>query len=138
MHMQEGGDKLKEKKTQAKSVRMTPTVYSIVDQCEGKGFNDKFERLVLQIKQDREAFEREVVYWEKIRAGYGQELEMVRKVRRIINDSMERLSDIDGILQTVYQYLSVLPPQAPDLKEQADGQSPHEENSHLCQKGELL
>lgn len=37
----------KETKSISKSVRMTPTVFNIVDKFEGNGFNEKFENLVL-------------------------------------------------------------------------------------------
>ena len=88
---------------------MTETVYSIVEQCDGKGFNDKFEHLVLDTKRERENLMRDVAYWEKKRAGYQRELEMVLHVSRAVNDSLKRLAEIEGMISAIYQRFSTLP-----------------------------
>lgn len=36
-----------QKKSHQRSIRMTPYVYSIIDEFEGEGFNQKFENLVI-------------------------------------------------------------------------------------------
>lgn len=40
-----------EKKEFMRSIRMTKTIKDYVEQAEGNGFNDKFEKLVLKCKR---------------------------------------------------------------------------------------
>lgn len=42
----------KEPKDINKSIRITKTVYEFIDQQEGKGFNEKLERMVLKYRND--------------------------------------------------------------------------------------
>ena len=41
-----------EKKEFMRSIRMTKTIKDYVEQAEGNGFNDKFEKLVLKCKKE--------------------------------------------------------------------------------------
>ena len=113
---------MKEKKTQAKSVRMTPTVYSIVDQCEGRGFNDKFERFVLQTKKDQECLKREISDWHEIRVGYQKEADRINEIRSLLKASEERIEYIDAYLGILCNWILSL---GSDDGEQADNQSLH-------------
>lgn len=44
----------KEKKTIIRSVRITQTVYDIVDNFEGNGFNEKFQNLILYCFKEKD------------------------------------------------------------------------------------
>lgn len=50
----------KEKKSISRSVRMTPTVYDIVDSFEGNGFNEKFQNIVLYCFKEKEKVRKDI------------------------------------------------------------------------------
>lgn len=52
----------KEKKSISRSVRMTPTVYDIVDSFEGNGFNEKFQNLVLYCFKEKEKVRKDIKF----------------------------------------------------------------------------
>lgn len=53
---------IKEKKSISRSVRMTQTVYDIVDSFEGNGFNEKFQNLVLYCFKEKEKVRKDIKF----------------------------------------------------------------------------
>lgn len=51
---------IKEKKSISRSVRMTQTVYDIVDSFEGNGFNEKFQNLVLYCFKEKDKVRQDI------------------------------------------------------------------------------
>lgn len=98
----------KEKKSLSKSIRMTERVYSIVNECDGKGFNEKFENLVLQIRIDREKLTRDMEYWQHNRSKYVEELDTVRILSRAVDESAKCIADIQNSLSAIQKWIAPL------------------------------
>lgn len=101
----------KEKKSLSKSVRMTESVYSIVNECDGKGFNEKFENLVLQIRTDRERLTRDIENWQLRRSKYVKELDIVLTLSRAMDESAKCIADVQRSLSAVQKWITSLPPE---------------------------
>lgn len=102
---------MKEKKSVSKSIRMTESVYSIVNACDGKGFNEKFENLVLQIRTEQKQLKRDMENWERRREKYMQELDMVLTLSRVMDESAKYVANIQGSLSAVQNWIATLPPE---------------------------
>lgn len=111
----------KEKKSLSKSIRMTERVYSIVNECDGKGFNEKFENLVLQIRIDREELTRDMEYWQHNRSKYVEELDTVHILSRAMDESAKCIADIQDSLSAIQKWIASLPPEIETGSASKDG-----------------
>lgn len=99
----------KQTKSISKSVRMTPTVFDMVDKFEGNGFNEKFENLVLFcLKEESEikkAIKEQKVSYERQTARKVKEIEDLDKLIKSKRESLEALKQVsikaDDLIRTM-------------------------------------
>lgn len=96
---------IKEKKSISRSVRMTQTVYDIVDSFEGNGFNEKFQNLVLYCFKEKD----------KVRDNIQKAQERFKRIEKQYENSIdnntkkiEKQQDVLDKLQTVSYYVDNL------------------------------
>lgn len=95
----------KEKKSISRSVRMTQTVYDIVDNFEGNGFNDKLQNLVLYCFKEKE----------RVRKDINNAQERFRRTEKQYQDRIEKNTqkikqqqDVLSKLQSIEYYVGIL------------------------------
>lgn len=76
-----------QKKSYQRSIRMTPYVYSIVDEFEGEGFNQKFENLVIYFSKVEENLKNNIIKKEKT----------IKKLDKEIAEKTSILTKLDNI-----------------------------------------
>lgn len=88
----------KEKKSISRSIRMTPTVYSIVDKFNGNGFNEKFENLVLYCQKEEKKIKKAI---NELQKNYNLLIERKNKeidhLNKEIDDKRTVLKDLDNL-----------------------------------------
>ncbi len=90
---------VKEKKSNAKSVRMSDNVLGYVEGFEGNGFNEKFENMVLYFMENDKKLKERIIYSEKKLRSL--ETDIQKK-----SDLLKELSLLESRLGTIKSYLS--------------------------------
>ena len=95
----------KEKKSISRSVRMTKTVYDIVDNFEGNGFNEKLQNLVLYCFKEKDRVRKEINNaQERFRRTEKQYQDRINKMAQKI----EQQQDVLGKIQSIEYYVGIL------------------------------
>ena len=88
----------RETKSISKSVRMTPTVFNIVDKFEGSGFNEKFENLVLFCLQEENNIKIAIKEQKSILNRQAErKAKEIGKLDKIINSKKVALEDLKKV-----------------------------------------
>lgn len=96
---------IKEKKSISRSVRMTQTVYDIVDSFEGNGFNEKFQNLVLYCFKEKEKVRKDIKFMHD-RANRNE-----KEYQKRMEQNSRKLESQQGILNklnSVAYYVDIL------------------------------
>lgn len=99
----------RETKSISKSVRMTPTVFNIVDKFKGNGFNEKFENLVLFCLQEEKnikiAIKEQKAIYDRQAARKAKEIENLDKLINSKKVALEALKQVtvkaDDLIKTI-------------------------------------
>ncbi len=99
----------RETKSISKSVRMTPTVFNIVDKFEGNGFNEKFENLVLFCLREenniKKAIKEQKAVYDRQTARKVKEIEDLDKLINSKKEALEVLKQVtvksDELIRTI-------------------------------------
>lgn len=97
----------KEKKEFSRSIRMTKTIKAYVEQAEGNGFNDKFERLVLKCKKEEPELDNRIV----------QKKEQLRKLEQNIRERQSVVMALDQLKRDINRYVDQIPSEPKPEKE---------------------
>ncbi len=100
---------VKEKKTISRSIRMTQTVYDIVNKYEGNGFNEKFENMVLYCFREENRIKAAIKEQQEIyklrQAQCDREITNINKriddKRRVLHRVSELADGIENLLKTI-------------------------------------
>lgn len=99
----------KEKKTISRSIRMTETVYNIVNKYGGNGFNEKFENMVLycfrEEKRIKAAIKEQQEMYKLRQAQCDREITNINKrideKREVLNKVSDLAEGIENLLKTI-------------------------------------
>lgn len=98
-----------EKKSIVKTIRMAPSVHDYINSQTGSNFSDKFEQLVLEMR-DGEVSRREILalYDSRLKAKEKQLHEVTVRLQRLdkIIQSLQWVScDVDGLVETTKRFV---------------------------------
>ena len=96
---------IKEKKSISRSVRMTQTVYDIVDSFEGNGFNEKFQNLVLYCFKEKEKVRKDI---KSLQDRAKRNEEQYQRQMKQNSKKLEAQKKILSKLNTVSYYVDIL------------------------------
>lgn len=97
-----------EKKEFSRSVRMTKTIKEYVEQVEGNGFNDKFEKLVLKCKKEEPELDNRIA----------QKKEELKRIEQNLRERQTIVIALDRLKQDINRYVDQIPSQPKSEKEQ--------------------
>lgn len=97
-----------EKKEFSRSVRMTKTIKEYVEQVEGNGFNDKFEKLVLKCKKEEPELDNRIA----------QKKEELKRIEQNLRKRQTIVIALDRLKQDINRYVDQIPSQPKSEKEQ--------------------
>ena len=97
-----------EKKEFMRSIRMTKTIKDYVEQAEGNGFNDKFEKLVLKCKKEEPELDHRIA----------QKKEELKRIEQNLRERQTVVVTLDRLKRDINQYVGQSPSEAKPEKEQ--------------------
>ena len=97
-----------EKKEFMRSIRMTKTIKDYVEQAEGNGFNDKFEKLVLKCKNEEPELDHRIA----------QKKEELKRSEQNLRERQTVVVTLDRLKRDINQYVGQIPSEANPEKEQ--------------------
>lgn len=97
-----------EKKEFSRSVRMAKTIKEYVEQVEGNGFNDKFEKLVLKCKKEEPELDNRIA----------QKKEELKRIEQNLRERQTIVIALDRLKQDINRYVDQIPSQPKSEKEQ--------------------
>lgn len=89
-----------------KSVRLSNEALTIVEQAEGKGFNDKFEGLIFDYKNTIPTRQAKLEAIEKRIAEKQKQFETLSDLEHKVNHMAKQLSEIATLIPSVYKSLN--------------------------------